>query len=70
MAMPPRMVMEKLEKIEAELTPIHAMLQQLTGAWKGVEHIFARGLEHIFAPWGTTIGTAKGEEAKTQANME
>ena len=46
------------------------MLRELTRACRGVAHIFAKGLEHISAPWGTAINTAKGEEAKTQANME
>ena len=74
-AMPPVMVMEKIEEIEAELTSIHAMLKQLTDTKqreKGRRFgtVTVRGLEHIFAPWGTTIRTAKGDEARTQANME
>lgn len=74
-AMPPVMVMDKIEKIEAELASIHAMLKQLTGTKQRKEGrrfgiVKVRGLEHIFAPWGTTIRTAKGDEAKTQANME
>ena len=68
-------VMDKIEKIEAELASIHAMLKQLTGTKQRDEGrrfgiVTVRGVEHIFAPWGTTIRTAKGDEAKTQANME
>ena len=73
--MSPVLVLEKIEKIEAELTSIHAMLNQLTetkqreeGRWFGI--VTVRGLEHIFAPWGTTLRTAKGNEARTQTNME
>ena len=78
MAMPPKMVMEimeKTERIEAELTSIRAMLKQLTDSKQREEGrrfciVTARGLERIFAPWGTTIKTANEDEAKTQANME
>ena len=64
-AMPPIMAMEKMEKIEAELTSIHAMLKQLTDTKQREEGrrfgiVTVRGLERIFAPWGTTIRTAKG----------
>ena len=74
-AMPPVMVMDKIEKIEAELASIHAMLKQLTGTKQREEGrrfgiVTVRGLQHIFAPWGTTIRAAKGDEARTQAHME
>ena len=74
-AMPPILVLDKIEKIEAELTSIHAMLKKLTDTKQRKEGrrfgiVTVRGLEHIFAPWGTTIGTANGDEAGTQANME
>ena len=73
--MPPVSVLEKIKRIEAELTSINAMLKKLTEAKERKERrrfgiVTVRGLEHIFAPWGTTIRTAKGGEAKTQANME
>ena len=71
-AMPPILV---LEKIEAELTSIHAMLKTLTDTALREERrrfgvVTVRGLEHIFAPWGTTLRTAKGNEARTQTTME
>ena len=75
-AMPPVMVMEEIEKVEAELTSIHAMLKQLTDTKQREKRgrrfgiVTVRSLEHIFVPWGTTIRTAKGDEARTQANME
>ena len=74
-AMPPVMVMDKIEKIEAELASIHAMLKQLTCTQQRKEGrrfdiVNVRGVEHIFAPWGTTIRIAKGDEAKTQAHMK
>ena len=65
----------KLEKIEAELAAIHAMskqetctLQRKEGRRYGI--VNARGVDHIFAQRGTTIRIAKGDKAKTQANME
>ena len=71
-AMPPVTVMEK---IEADWAFIHAMLKQQTdtkerekGRRFGI--VTVRVLGHIFAPWGTTIRTAKGDEARTQANTE
>ena len=74
-AMPPILVLEKIEKIEAELTSINAMLKQLTEPNQRKERrrfgiVTVRGLEHIFVPWGTTLRTAKGNEARTQTNME
>ena len=74
-AMPPVLVLEKIEKIEAELTSIHAMLKQLTDTKQREEGrrfgiVNVRGVDHIFAPRGTTIKIAKGDKAKTQANME
>ena len=73
-AMPPIMSMDKIEKIEAELASIHAMLKQQICTKQGKEGrrfgiVTVSGLEHIFAPWGTTIRTAKGDEARTQANI-
>ena len=74
-AMPPITAMEKLEKMEAELAAIHAMLKQETcttqrkeGRRFGIVNV--RGVDHIFAQRGTTIRIAKGDKAKTQANME
>ena len=73
--MPPILVLDNIEKIGGELTSIHAMLKQLTDTQLRKErrrfgNVTVRGLEHIFAPWGTTLRTAKGNEARTQANME
>ena len=73
--MPPVLGLEKIEKIEAELTSIHAMLKKLTEPKLRKERqrfgvVTVRGLEHIFAPWGTTLRTAKGNEARTQTSME
>ena len=74
-AMPPVMVMDKIEKIEAELASIHAMLKQQIctkqrkeGRRFGIVNV--RGVDHIFAPRGTTIRIAKGDKAKTLANIE
>ena len=74
-AMPPRMVIEKIEKFEAELTSIHALLKQLTDTQQREEGrrfgiVTVRGLEHIFAPWGTAIRTPDKEQAKTPSNIE
>ena len=74
-AMPPIMVMEKMEKIEPELTSIHAMLKQLTDTKQREEGrrfgiVNVKGVDHIFAQRETTIRIAKGDKAKTQANME
>ena len=74
-AMPPILVLEKIEKIEAELTSINSMLKKLTDTKRREERrrfgiVTVRGLQHIFAPWGTTLRTAKGNEARTQTNME
>ena len=73
--MPPVLVLEKIEKIEAELTSTNSMLKSLTDTKRREEErrfgvVTVRGLQHIFAPWGTTIRTAKGNEARTQTNME
>ena len=64
-----------LGKIEAELASIKAMLENLTDIKRREERrrfgvVTVRGLQHIFAPWGTTLRTAKGNEARTQTNME
>ena len=32
--------------------------------------VTVRGLEHTFVPWGTTLRTAKGNEARTQTHVE
>ena len=74
-AMPPVLVIGKIEKIEAELTSIHAMLKTLTDTKLREERrrfgvVTVRGLQHIFAPWGTTSRTATGDEARTQTTME
>ena len=73
--MPPVLVLEKIEKIEAELTSIHAILEKLTEPKQRKERrrfgiVNVRGVDHIFAPRGTTIRIAKGDNAKTQSNME
>ena len=74
-AMPPVMVMDKIEKIEAELASIHAMLKQQIctkqrkyGCWFDIVNV--RGVDHLFPPRGTTIRIAKGDKTKTHANME
>ena len=69
MAMPPT-----LGNIEAELASINSMLKNLTDTKRREEGrrfgvVMVRGLQRIFAPWGTTIRTAKGNEANTQTSM-
>ena len=73
--MPLITVMEKIEKIETELASVHAMSKQQIctqrrkkGRRLGIVNL--RGVDHIFAPRGTTIKIAKRDKAKTQANME
>ncbi len=73
--MPPIPVLEKIEKIGAELTSINSMSKKLSDTKRREERrrfgvVTVRGLQHIFAPWGTTFRTAKGIEARTQTNME
>ena len=73
--MPPVLVLEKIEKIEAELTSINAMLKKRTEPKQRKERrrfgiVTVRGMEHIFVPWGTTLRTAKGNEARTQTHVE
>ena len=63
-AMPPVLVLEKIEKIEAELTSIHAMLKTLTEPKQRKERrrfgiVTVRGLEHIFVQWGTTLSVRR-----------
>ena len=74
-AMPPVLVLEKIEKIEAELTSINSMLKKLTDTNRREEQrrfgvVTVRGLQHIFVPWGTTIRTATENQAMTQTSME
>ena len=71
----PTVMPPTLEKIEAELASINSMLKSLTDTERREEDrrfgvVTVRGLQHIFAPWGTTLRTAKGNEARTQTNME
>ena len=73
--MPPVLVLEKIEKIEAELTSINAMLKKPTESKQRKERrrygiVTVRGFQHIFVSWGTTLRTAKGNEARTQTHME
>ena len=60
-----------LEKIEAELASIKSMLKNLTDTKRRGERrrfgvVTVRGLQHIFATYGTTIRAATGNQAMTQ----
>ena len=60
-----------IEKIAAELASIKAMLENLTdikrrGETRRFGVVTVGGLRHIFAPYGTTIRTATGNQSMTQ----
>ena len=59
-----------IEKIAAELASIKAMLENLTDRSLKEGGVMVNGLQHIIVPYGTTIGTAIGNQAMTQTIME